>query len=152
MEKELKIRLAQEKDIEAMVALISLVFSLEKDFAADVEKQRSGLALLLNAAERACLVVAEIDGAVMAMCSAQLLVSTAEGGWKAIIEDVAVDEAYRGRGIGRRLLAYVEEWAQKHDVKRLDLLADRDNKKGLAFYGRMQWRKTNLVALQKSGG
>lgn len=149
MEKELKIRLAQEKDIEAMVALISLVFSLEKDFAADVEKQRSGLALLLNAAERACLVVAEIDGAVMAMCSAQLLVSTAEGGWKAIIEDVAVAETYRGRGIGRRLLAYVEEWAKKRDVKRLDLLADLDNKNGLAFYNRLRWEKTNLAGLQK---
>lgn len=149
MEKELKIRLAQEKDIEAMSALISLVFSLEKDFAVDVEKQRSGLALLLNAAERACLAVAEIDGAVIAMCSAQLLVSTAEGGWKAIIEDVAVAETYRGRGIGRRLLAYVEEWAKKRDVKRLDLLADLDNKNGLAFYNRLRWEKTNLAGLQK---
>lgn len=151
MGKELKIRMAVLNDIDKMAELISLVFSLEKDFAVDVEKQCNGLALFLKDAEKACLLVAEIEGVVVGMCSAQMLISTAEGGWKAIIEDVVVEEAYQRQGIGRKLLMNVEEWAKHRGVLRLDLLADRDNKKGLAFYERMQWRKTNLVALQKSG-
>lgn len=35
------------------------------------------------------------------------------------IEDIRVDPAYRGRGIGSLLLDYIEQWAIKKNVKRL---------------------------------
>ncbi len=143
------IRPARPDDIDAMVHLISLVFLIEADFTVDTEKQRRGLTLFFENPVGRCLLVAEYRRQVVGMCSAQLLVSTAAGGWKALVEDVVVAEAFRGRGIARRLLAGLEEWADRHGVRRLDLLADRDNAAALAFYDILQWKTTNLIALQK---
>ena len=147
----LVIRLAQPADIEAMAELISLLFTVEEDFFVDRDKQRSGLEMFLKYPTGRCLLVAEQEQKVIGMCSAQILISTAEGGWKALIEDVVVAEGFRGLGIGKKLLGALEEWAKRQDVTRMDLLADRNNAKGLEFYDHLQWRKTNLIALQKHG-
>ena len=93
-------------------------------------------------------VVAEKQQQVVGMCSAQLLISTAEGGWKAIIEDVVVAKQLRGQGIGKRMLDELADWAGLQGASRKDLLADRDNIDGLKFYDRLNWRRTNLIALQ----
>ncbi len=147
----LVIRLAQPADIEAMAELISLLFTVEEDFSVDMDKQRSGLEMFLKYPTGRCLLVAEQGQKVIGMCSAQILISTAEGGWKALVEDVVVAEGFRGLGIGKKLLGALEEWAKLQGVTRMDLLADRNNAEGLEFYDRLQWRKTNLIALQKYG-
>lgn len=147
---ETKIRLAAECDIDDMIHLISLVFAMEKDFQADKDKQRRGLQLILQSGSERHLWVAEKNGRVVGMCSAQLLVSTAESGWKALVEDVAVDEVCRRQGIGRKLLGEVVNWARIYGVTRVDLLADRNNEKGLSFYRQLGWKTTNLIALQKN--
>jgi GNAT superfamily N-acetyltransferase len=95
--------------------------------------------------------VAEYQEEIIGMCSAQLLISTAEGGWKTLIEDVVVKEEYRGQGIGKKMLAFIADWAKSQGAKRLDLLADSYNTNGLKFYDKLQWKKTNLIALQKRG-
>lgn len=149
MDNEVSVRLAMENDLEDMIRLVALVFALEKDFQVDIDKQRWGLQQILQAGNDRCLWVAEKCGKVVGMCSAQLLISTAEGGWKAIIEDVAVDETCRHQGIGQKLLAEVADWAGRYGVRRLDLLADRNNDNGLCFYNHLGWKQTNLIALQR---
>lgn len=142
------VRRAAVSDVAAMIDLLQALFSLETDFAFDSKKQRLGLELLLQAMD-SCVLVAEKERQVVGMCTAQLLVSTAEGGLKAIIEDVAVSEKYRGQGIGTKLLAGIEQWAISRGVKRLDLLADRQNTLALSFYRQLGWQQTELVALHK---
>jgi len=44
------IREANEKDVEAMVGLLKLLFTVEADFTVDQDKQRRGLMLLLGTA------------------------------------------------------------------------------------------------------
>lgn len=149
---DLIIRPARFEDIDALVELISVLFAVEEDFAADRDKQRAGLELFFNHPEGRQLIVAEHQQQVIGMCSAQLLISTAAGGWKALIEDVVVEEKFRGQGIGKRLLAALAEWAEQQGVKRMDLLADYNNSAGLNFYDQLQWRRTSLVALQKPRG
>ena len=139
MATDVVIRLARPEDIETMVKLVSLIFSVEEDFSIDVEKQQRGLEMFFAYPSGRCLLVAEFQGNVIGMCSVQLLVSTAEGGWKALVEDVVVAEHFRGLGIGKRMLS----------AKRMDLLADRCNTNALEFYDRLEWKKTNLIALQK---
>ena len=84
------------------------------------------------------------------MCSAQLLVSTAEGGRAALLEDLVVDEKYHSQGIGSTLLSAVEFWALSKGAKRLELLADRNNAKALEFYKQRGWRRTQLICLHKN--
>lgn len=145
----IKIRKAELADIEAMVELLAILFSLEPDFLADRSRQRRGLAMMLEDEKSRCVLIADYQGKVIGMCSAQILISTSEGGYKALIEDVIVSEEYRGCGIGRQLLSTLEEWAGAEGVKRLDLMADRNNESGLSFYSKMKWKRTSLIALQK---
>jgi ribosomal protein S18 acetylase RimI-like enzyme len=149
MNTDVVIRPAKSEDIVAMAELISLIFSLEKDFSVDAVKQRHGLEMFFKYPDGRYLLVAEQQQRVIGMCSAQLLVSTAEGGWKALIEDVVVAKGFHGRGIGRKLLASLAEWAERQGARRMDLLADSSNGNGLNFYDHLQWKKTNLIALQK---
>lgn len=145
------IRPAAPGDIAGLVQLLEALFGIEADFDFDPAKQAQGLRLLL-ADTRACVLVADDAGAVVGMCTAQTVISTAEGGPVGWVEDVAVADSHRGRGLGRKLLAELEHWAQAHGLTRLQLLADRDNAAALAFYERVGWHSTRLVALRKFPG
>ncbi len=143
------IRKAKTCDLGVLVDLLGSLFAIETDFVIDVQRQRQGLFLLLEHPERCCVMVAERANRIVGMCTGQLLVSTAAGGLKVMVEDLVVAEEMRGRGIGTELIAAVEHWARACGVKRMDLLADRRNSPALDFYRRQDWRGTELIALQK---
>jgi GNAT superfamily N-acetyltransferase len=131
------------------VRLLGQLFAIEADFHPDARKQQRGLELLLAEPDRSAALVAERGGAVVGMVTAQLVVSTAEGARSALVEDMVVDEAERGSGVGRALLEAIEAWAARSGATRLQLLADRENAPALGFYGRMGWRGTRLVCLRR---
>jgi GNAT superfamily N-acetyltransferase len=83
------------------------------------------------------------------MISLQTLISTAQGGPAGLLEDVTVTQAWRGRGVGRALLATAEAWARDNGLSRLQLLADRANEPALAFYRRAGWQETQLAGWRK---
>jgi ribosomal protein S18 acetylase RimI-like enzyme len=143
------IRSAREEDLPALVELLALLFAIEADFRADEARQRRGLTTLLADPERRAVLVAEANGAVVGMVTGQLVVSTAEGAPSCWVEDLVVEEAWRGRGLGRALLEAIEVWARRLGATRLQLVADRDNAPALACYRRLGWRLTRLVALQR---
>jgi predicted N-acetyltransferase YhbS len=147
---DVKIRNAQPDDLGAMTALLKDLFSIEADFAVDEQRQRRGLALMLDGCRKhRCVKVAEMEGQVVGMVTAQMLVSTAEGGMVALIEDMVVDSRWRGFGIGRSLMQSIEAWAHEHGVSRLQLLADRTNFPALDFYDKIGWIPTRLICLRR---
>jgi len=147
---EIQTRSAQSDDLEEMAALLQILFSIEADFEVDAARQRRGLQLMLDGCgKHRCIKVAEADGKVVGMCTAQILVSTAEGSVVALIEDMVVASAYRRVGIGRRLMADIEAWARAQGATRLQLLADRTNFDALDFYDRLGWRPTRLICLRR---
>jgi GNAT superfamily N-acetyltransferase len=149
MRTQVRVRPAVAEDLDALVALLADLFAIETDFRVDEERQRRGLAMMLDANDGRCLMVAEIPVKVVAMASAQALVSTAEGALAAVVEDVVVSKAWRAAGIGTRLLEALEAWARKRGITRLQLLADRDNAPALGFYASRGWRSTRLTCLRK---
>ena len=143
-DERLTVRPARMEDLERLVGLLDLLFTIEADFRPDPARQQQGLALLLDD-ERARVLVAERADGVVGMCTGQLVVSTAEGGPALLVEDVVVDADHRGRGVGRALLAALADWASSRGVRRLQLLADGTNGPALAFYDRLGWLATALV-------
>jgi len=142
------IRSARSADLEALVELLRLLFGIEADFDFDPVRQRRGLEMLL-AHEGAVVLVAEAEGEVVGMCSGQFTISTAEGGFALLVEDMVVAEAWQGRGLGRKLLTALEQWAAASKIGRLQLLADRNNTRGLNFYRRLGWQATELICLRR---
>lgn len=145
----LVIRRAEKEDVIVLVDLLTNLFSIETDFIMDKQKQQKGLLLMLEQTEKRCILVAECNGRVVGMCTGQLLVSTAEGGLKVIVEDVVVEKNQRGLGIGTALLSEIEKWARDFGASRMDLLADKRNYQALNFYNNQKWKHTELIALQK---
>lgn len=142
------IRTARPEDLDALVDLLRMLFCIEADFDFDAARQRQGLAMLL-AHEAAVLLVAEAAGQVIGMCSGQLTISTAEGGFALLVEDVVVAQAWQGRGVGRELLAALEQWAASRKIGRLQLLADRNNTPALEFYRKLGWQPTELICQRR---
>lgn len=152
MEQQPRIRTATPNDIEAMIVLLDILFSIETDFVFSPARARRGLELLLSRQDSARVVVADTGDRVVAMCTLQLLVSTAEGGIVGLIEDVVVDQDWRGKGTGRRLLQALEQWALAQGASRLQLLADDHNQPAQSFYAAMGWTPTQLRVLRRFPG
>ena len=142
------LRKARLDDVEQLVMLLRLLFTLEQDFSFDAGKQRQGLVMLLHS-DRGCILVAETAGKVIGMCTGQLVISTAEGGPAVWVEDMVVDPAHRGRGIGRSLLQAMMAWAGEQGATRLQLLADKHNPQALAFYEQISWQSSALICLRR---
>jgi GNAT superfamily N-acetyltransferase len=144
------IRPARTGDIPRMCELLTELFSIEADFVPEREKQSQGLnALLADPQGKVLVLVAELDGMVAGMATVQTLISTAEGGRVGLIEDVIVDRKFRSRGIGTLLLEGIVGWSERAGLKRLQLLADRDNHPALAFYASRNWDSTRLICLRR---
>jgi len=146
--KPITLRGATGNDVPAMSDLLEELFSIETDFRADPDKQQRGLRLLLEQPTTR-LIVAELDGNVIGMCSVQTMISTAEGNTSGLIEDVVVRHEYRSRGIGRCLLDAAIAWAEQQGMARIQLLADQRNTPALQFYDRLGWEMTNMFCLRK---
>ncbi len=150
------IRPARAGDLGSMVMLLSELFSIEADFCPDEQRQRNGLAMLLDkqsaqdgqAAQDGRILVAEVEGDPVAMCTGQLVVSTAEGGYSVLVEDLVVRRDHRRRGIGQALLRALEQWGRECGASRLQLLADRENLPAMKFYEQTGWAATRLVCLR----
>jgi len=144
------IRTAKPSDIPKLVGLLKELFIIEADFDFDQEKQACGLNLLLKS-DKDCILVAELlnDDKVLGMCTVQTLISTAEGGAVGLLEDLIVAADFRNQGIAAKLVAEAVYWADCRGLKRLQLLADKNNQPALDFYHKQGWESTQLVCLRK---
>jgi GNAT superfamily N-acetyltransferase len=146
----IKIEEANAGDIEALVKLLEILFSIEQDFCPDEIAQRKGLQLLLESPGQGRIFVARhTEAGVVGMVSAQLVISTAIGAPSAWIEDMVVRDQFQGLGLGKALLEKAKDWATASGAKRLQLLADADNHAALEFYRHMDWQPTRLFAWKK---
>jgi ribosomal protein S18 acetylase RimI-like enzyme len=144
------IRNATLEDVDNLVELLRELFSIEADFTFDRARQLRGLRLLLaEDINRRCVLVAEAAGKIVGMCSAQTRVSTAEGKVTAVIEDVVVTDKWRGKGLGFKLMKGIERWGRMRNIECFQLLADKNNLSGIAFYKKQSWEVTQLICLTK---
>lgn len=144
----IRIEPATAHDLDALGGLLQQLFAIEADFHFDAAKTARALQQLIDD-NRACVLVAREGDHVIGMCTAQLVISTAEGAYSAWVEDVVVDKEYRGNGIGKQLLDAIEVWAKGQGATRLQLLADMENQPALEFYRHNGWQQLQLQAWRK---
>lgn len=136
-----------------MTGMVRSLFAIEKDFSADEGKQRRGLEAIVASGDAAAFVAIDDEsGELIGMVTAQLTISTAEGGPSGLLEDLFVDEHRRREGVASALLAAAEAWCRGRGATRAQLLADRGNAAALAFYDRSGYRETRMVARRRMLG
>ena len=144
---EITYTVANESDTDALAQLLVILFTIEKDFSPNLEKQLNGLHLLLQNNQTATIQVAKNSkGKVVGMVTAQLVISTAQGTASAWIEDMVVAPEYRGHGVGKTLLQRCLDWAKQKGATRAQLLVDIENKEALGYYEHLNWQATQLQA------
>ena len=141
-------RCPNHKDVEAMSALLEQLFSIEADFNFDFDRHKKGFQLLLRKGASACVLVAEYAGKIIGVCTMQILVSTAQGSYVGLIEDMIIDKEFRSQGVGTKLLSSMQNIAKEKGLTRLQLLADINNKDAIGFYEKENWQTTSLICLR----
>lgn len=144
-------REAERGDIPFLLPLLEQLFAVEEDFVFDALLQAKGLELLI-ASSSAIVMVAEVEGILVGMATGQVVISTAEGAPALVVEDVSVSSSFRNRGIGTSLLDALGDKGAEIGACRMQLLADKNNADGLAFYEKLGWKTTALICLRKYTG
>ena len=91
------------------------------------------------------LIVAEHDGAVIGTLQLTFIPNiTYQGGIRAQIEGVRVDDAYRSQRIGRRLFEWAIEEARRHGCHIVQLTADKTRPDAHRFYESLGFTASHL--------
>ena len=84
-----------------------------------------GLRLILEQPNRGRIFVLRHNGTILGMINLLFTISTAEGGFVILLEDVIVHRDYRGQGLRRQAAQHAIDYAKKKDFLRITLLTDR---------------------------
>jgi GNAT superfamily N-acetyltransferase len=122
------------EDLPQLADLLYDLFTQEADFIPNRSKQIRGLRLILEQPNRGRIFVLRMNGVIVGMINLLFTISTAEGGFVILLEDVVVHRDYRGKGYGDKLLAHALAYAKKKDFLRITLLTDRINEDGQRFF------------------
>ncbi len=134
MDEEPRIEQATLEDLPALTDLLYELFTREGDFVPNRAKQMRGLRLILEQPNRGRIFVLRFEDQIVGMINLLFTISTAEGGFVIVLEDVVVHQDFRGRGFGDLLIRHAIDYAKKKDFLRITLLTDRLNEEGQRFF------------------
>src|SRR2546423_4775768 len=89
------------EDLDELSNLLGELFSQEKDFRPNKQKQLQGLRLIFEQPSRGRVFVLRRDGTIVGMINLLFTISTAEGGFVILLEDFVGHDAFRGQGMVR---------------------------------------------------
>jgi RimJ/RimL family protein N-acetyltransferase len=144
----LRIEPATLDDLPELAELLYDLFSQEEDFVPDREKQMRGLRLILEQPSRGRIFVLRSPNRIIGMINLLITISTAEGGFVLLLEDLVIHRDHRGQGYGTRLLEYAIDFAKKKNFLRITLLTDRPNKRSLRFYLKNGFVESGMVPMR----
>ena len=144
----IRIEPATIEDLSELTDLVMSLMAIEADFHPDAEKQRHGLQLILEQPSRGRIFVLRNDHRVIGMVNLLFTISTAEGGFVILMEDVIIALEHRGQGYGTLLVNHVKEFADKKDFKRITLLTDRVSDQSQRFFARNGFVLSHMVPMR----
>jgi len=122
---DLHIEPATLDDLSELTDLLMGLFAEEKDFTPNREKQLRGLRLILEQPSRGRIFVLRNHTKIIGMINLLITISTAEGGFVLLLEDLVVRKQHRGQGYGSQLLKYALNFARQKNFLRITLLTDQ---------------------------
>lgn len=130
---DLRIEPATLDDLSELTELLHDLFTQESDFTPNREKQLRGLRLILEQPSRGRVFVIRNERMIVGMINLLITISTAEGGFVLMLEDLVIHREHRGRGLGSKLLKHAFHFAQEKKFLRITLLTD-ENEEARPFY------------------
>lgn len=66
------------------------------------------------------------------------------GGKSLVLDDLFIIEKYRGLGVGKDVMKFLEKYAEKHGYKRIQFLSEFSNKKAYSFYTKLGYPSQDM--------
>lgn len=139
---------ATATDIPHLIELLSELFAQEADFRPDYAKQTRGLRMVIEQPGFGRIFVARKGNEIIGMVNLLFTISTAEGGFVMLLEDLVVRPGCRGSGTGSALLRHAVHFARTNGFARITLLTDRVNEQAIRFYERHGFRLSAMVPMR----
>ena len=117
-----EIRAANAREADALTPLYDWLFAPPGAVPEDWDPRRAAVALR-SAIEShdACVLVADDNGTLVGICTAYQDIHSVRFGYRAWVEDLAVDPDRRSEGIGKALLDAAKGWAKERGATHLEL-------------------------------
>jgi GNAT superfamily N-acetyltransferase len=136
------------EDLDELSSLLGELFSEESDFRPNKEKQLRGLRLIFEQPNRGRVFVLRRDRSIVGMINLLITISTAEGGFVILLEDLVIHKGYRGHGYGSMLLDYAIEFARQKNFKRITLLTDRPELRSQSFFRKHGFYESPMLPMR----
>ena len=112
-----RLEAATLEDLPQLTELVMSLLGQEEDFTPNQVKQEHGIRLILEQPSRGRIFVLRTDHSIIGMVNLQFTISTAEGGFVILMEDVIVHPMHRGQGYGTKLLKHALQFATGQEVQ-----------------------------------
>ena len=139
---------ATEADLDELSEMLGELFAQEGDFRPDREKQLRGLRLIFEQPSRGRVFVLRQNGAIVGMINLLFTISTAEGGFVIVLEDLVVHKKYQGKGYGRKLLQHAIDFAKQKNFLRITLLTDRPENVAQEFFRHHGFVESSMIPMR----
>lgn len=153
----MQLRNAIETDFDACLPLLQQLWPFYKINGADADFQKlqeiKDVFYRLIRNPSAGIILAESDSQIIGFLDFTFRITLFHRGWVMIIEDLIVDEKYRRKGIGTKLVRFADEIAEKRDCYAIELNSDLYRKETHHFWEALgyeckayQYRKSLIKA------
>ncbi|MEO7724124.1 MAG: GNAT family N-acetyltransferase [Chthoniobacterales bacterium] len=139
---------AISEDLDELSSLLGELFSEESDFRPDKAKQLRGLRLIFEQPNRGRVFVLRRDRTIVGMMNLLFTISTAEGGFVILLEDLVIHKEHRGHGYGSMLLDYAIEFARQKNFRRITLLTDRPELRSQSFFRKHGFYESPMLPMR----
>ncbi len=145
---EVVIEPATFEDLDELSILLGELFSEESDFRPDKERQLLGLRLIFEQPNRGRVFVLRSDRTIVGMINLLFTISTAEGGFVILLEDLVIHKAFQGKGYGSKLLQHAIDFAKQKNFLRITLLTDRPELRSQHFFKRHGFTESSMMPMR----
>jgi GNAT superfamily N-acetyltransferase len=151
---DVEVRAGTIADIPVLLAFIQAIGAFEKLTVSATEE--SLRAALFGDAPAAHTLLAWVDGKPIAYATYFFTFATMVGKRGLWLDDLFIDPAFRGKGIGRALMAYLADIARQNQCGRFEWVVLDWNESAMGFYKRLgatvltDWRICRLDEAQLS--
>ena len=145
---ENRIEPATIEDVPLLTDLLLDLFANEPDLRPDRLKQMRGLQLILEQPNRGRIFVLRNNGSILGMVNLLFTISTAEGGFVILLEDLVVQNDFRRQGFGSLLLRHAIDYAREKEFLRITLLTERADTKAQDFFKKHGFFESTTVAMR----
>jgi GNAT superfamily N-acetyltransferase len=139
---------ATEADLDELSQMLGDLFAQEGDFRPDKDKQLRGLRLIFEQPSRGRVFVLRRNGAIVGMINLLFTISTAEGGFVIVLEDLVIQKEYQGKGYGTKLLQHAIDFAKQKNFLRITLLTDRPENVAQEFFRHHDFVESSMIPMR----